>query len=72
MNTAGLVSTQQYWSRSSKNIQFGKGHIKPFTDFRRITRGKHKGKFLVVINGGKAKQIIVREEAIMRFPGEEE
>ena len=65
----GYVNTEQYWTRSSGDKFQMKGIVKPFTEYRQISRGRHKGKFEVVIkhNGGYRK-IIVKEQSVRRFP----
>ena len=66
----GWVSLYTYWGRTgaakSKAVQ------KPFFSWRRITKGRHKGRIEVEINLYKRIKIIVEETAIREFPGGEE
>ena len=45
-----------------------KGKVKPFTGFRKIERGKNKGKYEVVIQPSNPKKLIVEASAIRKFP----
>lgn len=45
-----------------------KGRFKPFEAFRQIIKGKNKGLIEVVLPARPARKIIVRPDAIRRYP----
>ena len=45
-----------------------RGHVRPFTEYREIRRGRNRGRIEIKIKVGRASKVIVDPDAIRRFP----
>lgn len=66
----GYVNTEMYWTKGSGSKMLIGGPIKPFVAYRKIERGRFKGKIEVEIHkiAGTPKRILVKPGAIRRYP----